>query len=180
VDFATGGRSIPGVQISVGAGRSRQEIQGIIEDVKKLTQGLTELQRKAEASAQAVNRVSEEHTATGRRTVSNVQQRAIREQSEMQRMAQQEERQTDRMAAADKRLQYRQQSQDYTQMRSEQRAADKELGAGLAKMREDEKKVAEARTAHHRSVMEAKTAREASTAGRIAGAVGWAGPQQLY
>jgi hypothetical protein len=84
------------------------------------------------------------------------------------------------MATADKRLQYRQQAQDYTRMRAEQRAADKELNAGLAKMREEEKKVAAARTEQHRRVMEAKEARESSTAGRIAGAVGWAGPQQLY
>jgi hypothetical protein len=173
VDFAAGGRAIPGVQISVGGGRSRQEIQGILEEVKKLSQGLTDLQRTAEASAQAVNRVSQAHAATGRQTVSTVQQRAIREQTDMQRMARQEERQAAQMAAADTRLRHQEETRSYVQMRAQQRAADRELNAGLTKLREQE-------TAHHRSVMEAKTAREASTAGRIAGAVGWAGPQQLY
>jgi hypothetical protein len=163
------------VQISVGGGRSRQEIQGILEEVKKLSQGLTDLQRTAEASAQAVNRVSQAHAATGRQTGSTVQQRAIREQTEMQRMARQEERQAAQMAAADTRLRHQEETRSYVQMRAQQRAADRELNAGLTKLREQE-------TAHHRSVMEAKTAREASTAGRIAGAVGWAPgvPQEVY
>lgn len=54
MDFQSGGRSLPGVQISIGSGRSAQDVADLVRKIDALAKSFEGLQRNAEASARAV------------------------------------------------------------------------------------------------------------------------------